>query len=121
MLRFINYLFFLLCFFYFNNTYALNSNWGGINEAEVRIISPFSKSGDNKKIYLYDSTLRDGAQTKGVDFSLSDKIAIAKMLDDLGIDYIEGGWPGANNTDTEFFKNSPKDKSKNLFSFIFSA
>jgi len=63
---------------------------------------------NNKKIFLYDSTLRDGAQTKGVDFSLSDKIAIAKELDKFGLDYIEGGWPGANNTDTEFFKKSPK-------------
>ena len=55
---------------------------------------------DSKKIYIYDSTLRDGAQTKGVDFSLSDKIAIARELDKFGLDYIEGGWPGANNTDT---------------------
>ena len=70
-----------------------------------------------KQIYIYDSTLRDGAQTKGVDFSVSDKIAIAKMLDDLGIDYIEGGWPGANNTDTEFFKNSPRLKNSKLVSF----
>ena len=60
---------------------------------------------NNKKIFLYDSTLRDGAQTKGVDFSLSDKIAIAKELDEFGLDYIEGGWPGANNTDTAFLKN----------------
>ena len=70
-----------------------------------------------KQIYIYDSTLRDGAQTKGVDFSVSDKIAIAKMLDDLGIDYIEGGWPGANNTDTEFFKKSPRLKKSKLVSF----
>ena len=62
---------------------------------------------NNKKIFLYDSTLRDGAQTKGVDFSLSDKIAIAKELDKFGLDYIEGGWPGANNTATAFFKKAP--------------
>ena len=72
---------------------------------------------DNKKIFLYDSTLRDGAQTKGVDFSLSDKIAIAKMIDKFGLDYIEGGWPGANKTDTEFFKRSPKLNSSKLVSF----
>ena len=72
---------------------------------------------DNKKIYLYDSTLRDGAQTKGVDFSLSDKIAIAKMLNEFGLDYIEGGWPGANKTDTEFFKRSPKLNISKLVSF----
>ena len=72
---------------------------------------------NKKKIFLYDSTLRDGAQTKGVDFSLSDKIDIAKELDKFGLDYIEGGWPGANNTDTEFFKKSPKLKFSKLVSF----
>ena len=72
---------------------------------------------NNKKIFLYDSTLRDGAQTKGVDFSLSDKIAIAKELDKFGLDYIEGGWPGANNTDTAFFKKSPKLNFSQLVSF----
>jgi len=56
-----------------------------------------------ERLYLFDTTLRDGAQTNGVDFTVSDKVAIAKMLDDLGIDYIEGGYPGANPTDTEFF------------------
>ena len=56
-----------------------------------------------ERIYLFDTTLRDGAQTNGVDFTLHDKLAIAAMLDDLGIDYIEGGYPGANPTDTELF------------------
>src|SRR5437588_12943272 len=56
-----------------------------------------------ERLYLYDTTLRDGAQTNGVDFTLADKIAIASMLDELGIDYIEGGYPGANPTDTDFF------------------
>ena len=46
-----------------------------------------------EKIYLFDTTLRDGQQTQGVDFSVDDKVAIAKALDDLGLDYIEGGWP----------------------------
>ena len=55
-------------------------------------------------IKLYDSTLRDGAQTKGVNFSLDDKFKIYKILSDIGIDYIEGGWPGANPTDDNFFK-----------------
>lgn len=55
------------------------------------------------RLYLFDTTLRDGAQTNGIDFSLEDKIAIAEMLDGLGIDYVEGGYPGANVTDTEFF------------------
>ena len=57
-----------------------------------------------EKIYIFDTTLRDGAQTQGVDFSIDDKLKIAKSLDDLGVDYIEGGWPGANPTDTEFFQ-----------------
>src|SRR5262249_43375476 len=51
-----------------------------------------------ERLYLFDTTLRDGAQTNGVDFTLSDKLAIAQMLDDLGIDYVEGGYPGANPT-----------------------
>src|SRR6201994_725619 len=59
-------------------------------------------------LYLFDTTLRDGAQTNGVDFTLADKLAIAEMLDDLGIDYVEGGYPGANPTDTEFFSKKPK-------------
>ena len=56
-----------------------------------------------ERLYLFDTTLRDGAQTSGVDFSLEDKILIAKTLDELGIDYVEGGYPGANPTDTAFF------------------
>src|SRR5665647_1180195 len=56
-----------------------------------------------ERLYLFDTTLRDGAQTNGVDFTLADKLAIAGMLDDLGIDYVEGGYPGANPTDTELF------------------
>jgi 2-isopropylmalate synthase len=56
-----------------------------------------------ERLYLFDTTLRDGAQTNGVDFTLADKLAIARMLDELGIDYVEGGYPGANPTDTSFF------------------
>lgn len=56
-----------------------------------------------ERLYLYDTTLRDGAQTNGVDFTLHDKKLIASLLDDLGIDYVEGGYPGANPLDTEFF------------------
>ena len=55
------------------------------------------------KVYLFDTTLRDGQQTTGVNFSVSDKMVIIKALDELGIDYIEGGWPGANPTDDQFF------------------
>jgi 2-isopropylmalate synthase len=56
-----------------------------------------------ERLYLFDTTLRDGAQTNGVDFTLHDKLVIVDMLDDLGIDYVEGGYPGANPTDTELF------------------
>ena len=61
-----------------------------------------------ERLYLFDTTLRDGAQTNGVDFTLHDKQIIAQMLDALGIDYVEGGYPGANPTDTEFFAEKPK-------------
>jgi 2-isopropylmalate synthase len=61
-----------------------------------------------ERLYLFDTTLRDGAQTQGVDFTLHDKRLIAQMVDDLGVDYVEGGYPGANPTDTEFFATNPK-------------
>src|SRR5262249_11148439 len=63
---------------------------------------------NRERLYLFDTTLRDGAQTSGVDFSVEDKRAIAAALDDLGMDYIEGGWPGANPTDTAFFAEKPQ-------------
>jgi 2-isopropylmalate synthase len=56
-----------------------------------------------ERLYLFDTTLRDGAQTNGVDFTLADKLAIARMLDELGVDYVEAGYPGANPTDSSFF------------------
>jgi 2-isopropylmalate synthase len=56
-----------------------------------------------ERLYLFDTTLRDGAQMNGVDFTLQDKLVIAKLLDELGLDYVEGGYPGANPTDTDFF------------------
>ncbi len=70
-----------------------------------------------ERVYLYDSTLRDGAQTEGVDFSPADKYDIAKKIDELGIDYIEGGWPGANPTDDDFFAAPPKLKKSKLTAF----
>lgn len=57
-----------------------------------------------ERLYLFDTTLRDGAQTSGVDFSVDEKIAIAGLLDRLGVDYVEGGYPGANPTDSQFFE-----------------
>jgi 2-isopropylmalate synthase len=60
-----------------------------------------------ERLAIFDTTLRDGAQTQGVDFSVEDKRQIALALDSLGVDYIEGGWPGANPTDTAFFAERP--------------
>ncbi|MEW5704475.1 MAG: citramalate synthase [Pseudomonadota bacterium] len=71
----------------------------------------------DKRVYLYDSTLRDGQQTQGVDFDVSDKVAIAEELDRLGIDYIEGGWPGANPTDDTFFTKPPRLRNARLAAF----
>ena len=63
------------------------------------------------RLYLYDTTLRDGQQTQGVQFSTREKIQIAEALDALGIDQIEGGWPGANPTDSEFFETAPATRA----------
>jgi 2-isopropylmalate synthase len=65
-----------------------------------------------KKLYLFDTTLRDGAQTNGVDFTLADKLTIARMLDELGLDYVEAGYPGANPTDTNFFAEKRPMRAK---------
>ena len=64
-----------------------------------------------ERLYLFDTTLRDGAQTQGVQFSAGEKRQITAVLDRLGVDYIEGGWPGANPTDTEFFANPPETRA----------
>ena len=60
-----------------------------------------------ERLYLYDTTLRDGQQSQGVDFSVEDKGRIARALDGIGLDYVEGGWPGANPTDSAFFAEAP--------------
>ncbi|WP_323041335.1 citramalate synthase [Gemmobacter sp.] len=64
-----------------------------------------------ERLYLYDTTLRDGQQTQGVQFSVADKLQIAQALDLLGVDYIEGGWPGANPTDSDFFVARPQTRA----------
>ena len=56
--------------------------------------------------HVYDTTLRDGAQQEGLNLSVADKLTIARQLDGLGVGYIEGGWPGANPKDTEFFRRA---------------
>lgn len=70
-----------------------------------------------ERLYLFDTTLRDGAQTNGVDFTLHDKRLIAQLLDELGIDYVEGGYPGANPSDTEFFSQEQGLKSATFTAF----
>ena len=67
-----------------------------------------------ERLYIFDTTLRDGAQTHGVDFNVDEKKIIANKLDNLGVDYVEGGWPGANATDTTFF-NEKLDLSLTVF------
>ena len=64
------------------------------------------------RLYLFDTTLRDGAQTSGVDFTLEDKVSVAAMLDKLGVDYVEGGYPGANPTDSSFFTQKRTKRAK---------
>src|SRR5690606_30745023 len=59
--------------------------------------------------HVYDTTLRDGAQQEGLNLSVADKLAIAQHLDDLGVGFIEGGWPGANPKDTEFFARAREE------------
>src|SRR6478736_4143143 len=71
----------------------------------------------SNRVYLFDTTLRDGAQTQGVDFTVADKAAIARELDLLGIDYIEGGWPGANPTDDRFFADPPNFQNAKFVAF----
>jgi len=72
---------------------------------------------NDRRVYLFDSTLRDGAQTQGVDFTVPDKGAIARALDKLGVDYVEGGWPGANPTDDAFFADPPAFKTSRFVAF----
>lgn len=74
-------------------------------------------SSNSRTIEVYDTTLRDGAQSEGVNFSYSDKIKIMKLLDNLGVDYIEAGWPGANPVDAELFKNLPVLKNSKITAF----
>lgn len=65
----------------------------------------------SERLYIFDTTLRDGQQTQGVQFSAKDKRQIALALDALGVDYIEGGWPGANPTDSDFFADAPQTRA----------
>ena len=64
------------------------------------------------KIFTFDTTLRDGTQGESVSFSADDKLVIAQKLDELGIDYIEGGWPGSNPKDKEFFLRAASSRAR---------
>src|SRR5207253_9699705 len=65
------------------------------------------------EVEIYDTTLRDGSQGEGINFSVADKLRIAERLDIFGIHYIEGGWPGSNPKDIEFFSEAKRRKFKN--------
>lgn len=73
------------------------------------------------QVYIYDTTLRDGAQREGISFTVEDKLKIARKLDELGLHYIEGGWPGSNPRDTEFFQRAPSLGLKNSTLVAFSS
>ena len=74
-----------------------------------------------KMVRLYDTTLRDGAQSEGISFSVEDKIKIASRLDEFGVDYIEGGWPGSNPKDADFFKRAEQMQFKHAKVVAFGA
>ena len=67
---------------------------------------------DKARLYIYDTTLRDGAQTSGIDFSVEEKIIVARLIEEMGFSYIEGGYPGANPTDDAFFSEKRVTKAR---------
>ncbi|MCL4113710.1 UNVERIFIED_CONTAM: hypothetical protein GTU68_063590, partial [Idotea baltica] len=71
-----------------------------------------------KKVEIYDTTLRDGAQLEGISFTVEDKLKIARQLDRLGVHYIEGGWPGANPKDEEFFRRAAQELKLENSTFV---
>ena len=80
-----------------------------MDETRSLMTSHLSTSPQGDAFHIYDTTLRDGAQQEGLNLSIHDKIVIARHLDDLGVGFIEGGWPGANPRDTEFFARVAKE------------
>ena len=75
----------------------------------------------NNQIKIYDTTLRDGSQGEGVNFSVNDKLRIAERLDAFGVHFIEGGWPGSNPRDVEFFKEASERTFKNALLTAFGS
>jgi 2-isopropylmalate synthase len=96
---------------------SLGYNLPDEKTARARRRCPLSRP---ERVFLYDTTLRDGAQAEGVSFSLEDKIRIAQKLDEFGIHYIEAGWPGSNPKDNEFFKIARDMEWKNAKLVAFS-
>ena len=88
----------------------------GSSRSDNQKRNAMSKPSDN--FHIYDTTLRDGAQQEGLNLSVHDKLTIAKHLDDLGVGFIEGGWPGANPRDTEFFKRAAKELTFKHATFV---
>src|SRR6266853_1322173 len=88
----------------------------------LRLIMPFPQTAESMKpaVEIYDTTLRDGSQGEGINFSALDKLRIAEKLDAFGIHYIEGGWPGSNPKDMEFFSQAARRKWKHAFIAAFS-
>jgi 2-isopropylmalate synthase len=64
------------------------------------------------EFHVFDTTLRDGAQREGITYSVTDKLAVARLLDEIGVGFIEGGWPGAMPKDTEFFARTASSCSR---------
>src|SRR6476620_3523243 len=80
-----------------------------------------SQSATKPVVTIYDCTLRDGAQGEGISFSLQDKLRIARKLDEIGVHYIEGGWPGSNPKDEAFFAEARHLKLKRARLAAFSS
>src|SRR5713226_9239637 len=93
-------------------------SWGTLRTLQRKRFSPMAVA---KKIQIYDTTLRDGCQSEDVSLTLEDKLEIARRLDALGFDYIEGGWPGSNERDAAFFTNIKRVKLRHARIAAFGA
>lgn len=92
------------------------SSWSNAQENQSQSFSN-PVPNNNHLVHVYDTTLRDGAQGEGISLSVADKVKIAQRLDDFGVHYIEGGWPGSNPKDIAFFATLPKLKHAKLVAF----
>src|SRR4051812_37250072 len=98
------------------------SNWTLPQEfVSINICVPLRRDPMKPEVELYDTTLRDGSQGEGINFSVIDKLRIAEKLDAFGFHYIEGGWPGSNPKDIAFFAEAKRKKFKNARLAAFGA